>query len=191
MNKKQACWDDIIVSFVVFFCSLMVVKLREWGLQKFSKPNYRCAIISWEGYSKHDSPHPNPCHRKPIYKCSLAHGTFKKTVALNCCISEGKSYTFSFFSFATNLTVFYRDGSRVGQKGLEPRSEFKLPNFLKIEIIGFCLTTSSHKSNFHANLAHHTNNSQIWSVEPLSDFRLDPPLFYYHFQAQTPAYQKI
>ena len=60
--------------------------------------------------------------------------------------------------------------------GFEPRSDFKLPNFLKIEIIGYCVTTSSHKSNFHANQAHHTHHAQNWSVEPLSDFRLDPPL---------------
>ena len=39
-----------------------------------------------------------------------------------------------------------------------------------------CLITSSHKSNFHANHAHHTHHAQNWSVEPLSDFRLDPPL---------------
>ena len=53
---------------------------------------------------------------------------------------------------------------------------FKLPNFLQIEIIGFCLTTSMHKSNFHADHAHHTHNAQNWSVEPMSDFCLDPPL---------------
>ena len=47
---------------------------------------------------------------------------------------------------------------------------FKLPNFTKIEIIGFCLTKSLHKSNFHTSHAHH---AQTWSVEPLSDFRLD------------------
>ena len=61
--------------------------------------------------------------------------------------------------------------------GLEPRSDFKLPNILKIEIIGFW-HISSHKSNFHANHAHHTQN---WSVEPLSDFRLDPPLYFVRF----------
>ena len=69
-----------------------------------------------------------------------------------------------------------RGGSRGGRRGLEPRSDCKIPNFLKIEIIGFCLTTSSHKSNFHASHAHHTHNAQNWSVEPPSDFRLDPPL---------------
>ena len=69
-----------------------------------------------------------------------------------------------------------RGGSRWGRRGLEPRSNVKLPNFLKIDIIGFCLTTSSRKSNFHANHTHHTHNSQNWSVEPLPDFRLDPPL---------------
>ena len=53
-----------------------------------------------------------------------------------------------------------RGVSRVGRRGLEPRSDFKLPNFLKLEIIGFCLTTSSHKSNFHANHANHTHNAQ-------------------------------
>ena len=53
---------------------------------------------------------------------------------------------------------------------------FKLPNFLKIEIIGFCLTASLHKSNFHTNHAHHAHHAQTWSVEPLSDSRLDPPL---------------
>ena len=63
-----------------------------------------------------------------------------------------------------------------GTKGLEPRSDFKLPNFLKIEIIGFCLKTSLHKSNFHANHAHHAYHAQNWSVEPLSDLSLDPPL---------------
>ena len=60
-----------------------------------------------------------------------------------------------------------------GVKGAQAPVRFQTPNFLKIEIIGFCLTTSSHKSNFHANHAHHAQN---WSVEPLSDFRLDPPL---------------
>ena len=50
---------------------------------------------------------------------------------------------------------------------------FKLPNFLKIEIIGFCLTASLHKSNFHASHAHHTFHAQTWNVEPLSDFRLE------------------
>ena len=63
-----------------------------------------------------------------------------------------------------------------GRWGLKPRSDFKLPNFLKIEMIGFCLTTSSHKSNFHANHAHHTHNAQNWSVEPRSDLRLDPSM---------------
>ena len=71
---------------------------------------------------------------------------------------------------------FIRGGSIGGPRGLEPRSDFKLPNFLKIEIIGFCLTTSLHKSNVHANHAHHTHHAQNWSVEPLSDFRLDLPL---------------
>ena len=70
-----------------------------------------------------------------------------------------------------------RGRSRGGRRGLESRSDFKLPNFLKIEIIEFCLTTSSHKSNFHANHAHHTHNAQNWNVEPLSDLRLDPPLY--------------
>ena len=59
-----------------------------------------------------------------------------------------------------------------GAKGAQAPVRFKLPNFLKIEIIGFCLN----KSNFHANHAHHTHNAQNWSVEPLSDFRLDPPV---------------
>ena len=63
-----------------------------------------------------------------------------------------------------------------GAKGARAPSDLKLPNSLKIEIIGFCLTTSSHKSNFHANHAHHTHNAQNWSVEPLSDIRLDPQL---------------
>ena len=49
----------------------------------------------------------------------------------------------------------------------------KVPNFLKIEIIGFCLTTSLHKSDFLAKHAHHTRHAQTWSVEPLSDFHLD------------------
>ena len=44
------------------------------------------------------------------------------------------------------------------------------------EIIGFCFTTSSHISNFPANHAHHAHLAQSWSVEPLSDFHLDPPL---------------
>ena len=70
-----------------------------------------------------------------------------------------------------------------GEGGSRPRSDFKLPNFLKIEIIGFCLTTSSHKSNFHANHANHTHNAQSWSVEPLSDFRLDPPLESYIYES--------
>ena len=43
-------------------------------------------------------------------------------------------------------------------------------------MIGFCLTTSSHKFNFRAYHAHHTHNAQNWSVETLSDFRLDLPL---------------
>ena len=50
-----------------------------------------------------------------------------------------------------------------------------------IEIIGFGLTTSLHKFNFHANHthhAHHAHHAQNWSVEPLSDFHLDPPLKY-------------
>ena len=63
-----------------------------------------------------------------------------------------------------------------GGRGLEPRSDFKLLNFLIIEIIWFCLTTLSHKSNFHANHANHTHHAKNWSVEPLPDFRLDPPL---------------
>ena len=68
--------------------------------------------------------------------------------------------------------------SRVQRGAKEARSpvKFKIRNFLIIEIIGFCLATSSHKSNFHANHAHHTHHAQNWSVEPLSDFRLDPPL---------------
>ena len=75
----------------------------------------------------------------------------------------------------TNMLVT-RGGSRGGRRGLEPRSDFKLPNFLKIEITGFCLPTSLHKSNFHTSHAHYTHHTQNWSVEPLSDFRLDPPL---------------
>ena len=63
-----------------------------------------------------------------------------------------------------------------GEGGLEHLSDFKLPNFLKIEIIGFCLTTSLHKSNFQASQAYHTHHVQNWSIEPLSEFRLDPPL---------------
>ena len=63
MTKEQACWDDIVVSFVIFFYCLVVVKLSGWVLEKFSKPNYRWAKINGEGYNKHDSPYPNPCHR--------------------------------------------------------------------------------------------------------------------------------
>ena len=63
-----------------------------------------------------------------------------------------------------------------GAKGAQAPVRFQTPNFLKIEIIGFCLTTSPHKSNFHANHAHHNHHAQNWNVEPLSDFRLDPPL---------------
>ena len=75
----------------------------------------------------------------------------------------------------TNMLVT-RGGSRGGRRGLEPRSHLKLPKFLKIEITGFCLTTSLHKSSLHANHAHHTHHTQNWSVEFLSDFGLDPPL---------------
>ena len=62
-------------------------------------------------------------------------------------------------------------------EGGSTRSDFKLLKFLKIEINGFCLTTSLNKSNFHANHTHHAHHAQNWSVEPLSDFRLDPPLY--------------
>ena len=74
-------------------------------------------------------------------------------------------------------TSDYRGGSRGGEGARAP-VRFYAPNFLKIEIIGFCLTTSSHKSNFYANHAHNTYHAQNWSVEPLPDFRLDPPLDY-------------
>ena len=65
-----------------------------------------------------------------------------------------------------------------GAKGARAPVRFYIPNFLIIEIIEFCLA-SSHKSNFHADHTHHTNHAQNWSVEPLSDFRLDPPLLTY------------
>ena len=63
-----------------------------------------------------------------------------------------------------------------GAKGARAPIRFYIPNFLINEIIGFCLTTSSHKSNFYANHAHYTHHAQNWSVEPLSDFCLDPLL---------------
>ena len=63
-----------------------------------------------------------------------------------------------------------------GAKGTRALVRFYIPNLLIIEIIGFCLTTSLHKSNFHANYPHHTHHAKNWSVEPLSDFCLDPSL---------------
>ena len=84
----------------------------------------------------------------------------------------------SIFGLRAWRNCTFRGGSRGGRRGLEPRSDLKLPNSRKIKIIGFYLSASSHKSNFHANHAHHTHRAKNWSVEPLSDFRLDPPLLH-------------
>ena len=46
-----------------------------------------------------------------------------------------------------------------GEGGSSP-GQILIPNLLIIEIIGFCLTTSSHKSNFHANHTHRTRHAQ-------------------------------
>ena len=57
---------------------------------------------------------------------------------------------------AFNL-CYIRGGSKEGKGGSSPGH-----NLLKIiEIIGFCLTTSLHKSNFHANNAHHTPRPKL------------------------------
>ena len=83
---------------------------------------------------------------------------------------------FNYMTVVAYKTLLAGRGGSRGVKGAGTPLRFSIPNFLIIEIIGFCLITSSHKPNFHANHAHHAHHTQNWSVEPMTDFRLDPPL---------------
>ena len=61
----------------------------------------------------------------------------------------------------------YPEADPDGGEGGSSPGQILIPNFLIIEVNGFCLTTSSHKSNFHANHAHHIHHAQNFSVELL------------------------